>query len=64
MDPTCRKCGDGVETIGHIVSACKSSKWLGYKECHEHVLGELAKAVTSKWRITDQVQGGKPAKYV
>ena len=54
VDPTCRKCGDGVESIGHIVSACESSKWLGYKERHDNVLGE----VTSKWRVTDQVQVG------
>ena len=58
-----RKCGDGVESIGHIVSAYESSRWLGYKERHDNVLGELTKVVTSKWRITDRVQGGKPAKY-
>ena len=59
VDPTCQKCGDGVESIGHIiVSPYESSKWLGYKEHHDNVLGELTKAVTSKWRVTDQVQVG------
>ena len=58
VDPTCQKCGDGVESIGHIVSAYESSKWLGYKERHDNALGELTKAVTSKWRVTDQVQVG------
>ena len=38
-----RKCGDGVESIGHIVSAFESSRWLGYKERHDNVLGELTK---------------------
>lgn len=40
----CRTCGDGVETMGHVLSACRLLSWGAYKMRHDRVLQLLAKA--------------------
>ena len=37
----------GEETLGHILSACPAHQWNLYKERHDRVLLQLAKAVLS-----------------
>ena len=36
----------GPETLGHILSSCKTYQWTLYKERHDQVLYQLVKAVT------------------
>lgn len=36
--PTCRICGEGTETLGHILSSCKTHKFKGIKDRHDRVL--------------------------
>ena len=43
--PQCRLCGSQ-ETVGHILSSCKTYQWMLYKERHDRVLYQLVKAVT------------------
>jgi len=59
MEPICRKCGDGVETIGHILSACEQSKWTLYKTRHDNVQGEMVKAIASKWKMVEMIANNK-----
>lgn len=34
----CRLCGAGVESVGHVLSACQVLSWGAYKERHDRVL--------------------------
>ena len=45
ISPQCRACGGREETLGHIMSACPAHQWNLYKERHDRVLFQLAKAV-------------------
>ena len=37
ISPKCRLCGSD-ETLGHVLSNCKSYQWTLYKERHDRVL--------------------------
>ncbi|XP_065891739.1 uncharacterized protein [Dysidea avara] len=45
IDPACRLCHEGMETIGHILSCCPHSLWKSIKCRHDRVLATLIKHV-------------------
>ena len=45
ISPQCRLC-ERPETLGHILSSCKTYQWTLYKDRHDRVLYQLVKAVT------------------
>ena len=42
---TCRMCGVGVETLGHILSSCPTHEFQAYMERHDRVLYLLVRSV-------------------
>ena len=48
---TCRVCREEEETIGHIVSACRSHMWSLYKERHDRVVYQLMLALAKQLAV-------------
>ena len=48
---TCRACGKGPETIGHLLSRCEMNLWNLIKERHNRVLYQLTKAVAEAIKV-------------
>ncbi len=48
----CRKCGEGRETIGHILSSCSAYNWSLYKERHDKILYQVVRTIAAKYSIT------------
>ena len=51
VSPTCRVCREEDDTIGHIMSSCKSHMWSLYKERHDRVIYQLLKAFAKKLEV-------------
>ena len=61
VDPICRLCGVGNETVGHILSSCPNSLFQLISERHDEVVEMLARAVRGKlgvrFKSKDHVKG-------
>ena len=48
---TCRMCEAGVETVGHVLSACPMLTWGAYKDRHDRVLYQLVRTMLEALQI-------------
>ena len=49
--PIYRECGEAMETLGHILSACEGYKWSLYKARHNGILNILVRAAAKRLGI-------------
>ena len=65
VDPICRLCGVGNETVGHILTSCPNSLFQLISERHDELLELVAKAVLRQLGVRvkskDHVKGAKVA---
>ncbi len=58
VDPNCRCCGEWAETVGHILSGCKTKCWNLYKERHDRILAVLIRYISEIFNIQQHPTGG------